>query len=95
MKYGEAAAELDSILRKIEEGNVDIDDLSDKVQRAAELIGICRQKLEATEVRVKKVVERIVSAPAAEEADDGDAGAVDHAEDRTEDRAAAEGRPLP
>jgi len=90
MKYGDAAAELDSILRKIEDGNVDIDDLSEKVQRAAELIGICREKLEATEVRVKKVVERIASADPAGEADEADA----RDEDLAQGQATPEGRPL-
>jgi exodeoxyribonuclease VII small subunit len=83
LKYGEAAAELDSILRKIEEGNVDLDDLSEKVQRAAELIRICREKLEATEIRVRKVVEEIATAPdSGERAAEGGDAAGDGADGR-------------
>ncbi|HMQ22071.1 MAG TPA: exodeoxyribonuclease VII small subunit [Planctomycetota bacterium] len=54
--YGELAAELDEILSGIEEGEVDIDDLSLKVERATELIKVCREKLNATQIRVQKVV---------------------------------------
>ena len=59
IKYGDAAAELDEILEHIEEGEVDIDDLAGKVERAATLIEVCRQKLTATEVAVKKIVEEL------------------------------------
>lgn len=55
-KYGELATELDEILSGIEEGDIDIDDLSAKVERATELIKTCREKLTATQIRVQKVV---------------------------------------
>lgn len=55
-KYGELAQELDQILAGIEEGNIDIDDLSLKMERATELIHACREKLEATQISVQKVV---------------------------------------
>ncbi|MFQ5505902.1 MAG: exodeoxyribonuclease VII small subunit [Planctomycetota bacterium] len=55
-KYGELARELDEILGGIEEGEIDIDDLSAKVERATELIRQCREKLDATQIRVQKVV---------------------------------------
>ena len=66
IKYGDAASELDGILEHIEEGEVDIDDLAEKVQRAATLLDVCRQKLTATEVAVKKIVEEM-NATAGEE----------------------------
>ena len=56
VKYGQLATELDQILGGIEEGEIDIDDLSDKVERATELIRKCREKLDATQIRVQKVV---------------------------------------
>ena len=55
-KYGELASELEQILAGIEEGEIDIDDLSVKVERATELIKACREKLNATQIRVQKVV---------------------------------------
>ncbi len=55
-KYGEYAKELDQILSGIEEGEIDIDDLSEKAEKASELIKKCREKLNATQIRVQKVV---------------------------------------
>jgi exodeoxyribonuclease VII small subunit len=67
LKYGEAAAELDKILKGIEEGEIDIDDLSGRVERATELIKLCREKLNATQIRVQRVVETLEEETEAEE----------------------------
>lgn len=53
--YAELSGELDTILDEIESGEIDLDVLSDKVERAAELLAQCRRKLAATETKVKKV----------------------------------------
>ncbi|MCA8972096.1 MAG: exodeoxyribonuclease VII small subunit [Planctomycetes bacterium] len=74
--YGELAAELDEILSGIEEGEVDIDDLSVKVERATELIKVCREKLNATQIRVQKVV-----ATLEEEEDDDEEWEADDEDD--------------
>lgn len=55
-KYGEMAKELDDILAGIEEGEVDVDDLSDRVERATQMIRLCREKLDATQIRIQEVV---------------------------------------
>ena len=70
--YGEATAELDEILREIESGDIDLDVLSEKVERAAALLTICRHKLADTETKVKKVVDEMSAAIDAtgEEADE-------------------------
>ncbi|MCA8944363.1 MAG: exodeoxyribonuclease VII small subunit [Planctomycetes bacterium] len=57
--YSEASTELETILDEIETGDADIDVLSDKVERAATLIRDCREALEGTELRVRKVVEEL------------------------------------
>ncbi|MHC5065960.1 MAG: exodeoxyribonuclease VII small subunit [Planctomycetota bacterium] len=54
--YADAAGELDEILDEIEQGSADVDVLSEKVERAAELIKLCRDKLSKTELKVEKVV---------------------------------------
>lgn len=54
--YTEASGELDEILDQIEQGTTDVDVLSEKVERAAVLIKICRDKLANTEMKVEKVV---------------------------------------
>jgi len=55
--YGTAYAELQEILGALEGGDVDVDDLSAKVKRAAELIGFCQERLRSTETDVKRVVD--------------------------------------
>ncbi len=43
--YGEAVTELESILREIEDVDVDVDVLADRVRRAAVLIEWCRGRI--------------------------------------------------
>lgn len=57
MKYEEAYNELQQIVADIEDGQIGVDELSDKVKRAAELIAICKKKLSNTEADVKKILE--------------------------------------
>ena len=59
LSYGEAAERLESILGKIEEGEVDIDELSGLVQEAAGLVTLCRGKIHAAEVQVKTITEQL------------------------------------
>lgn len=68
--YAAASAELEQILQEIETGEVDLDVLSEKVERAAALLALCRQKLAATETKVKKVTADLAAAM-----DQDDAGA--------------------
>jgi len=56
MKYTEAFDELQEIVLAMEEGQIGIDDLAEKVKRAAELIAICKRKLTATEGDVQKIL---------------------------------------
>lgn len=43
--YSAAVAELESILREIEDDDVDVDVLADRVTRAATLIDYCRDRI--------------------------------------------------
>lgn len=70
--YAEASSELEQILREIESGDVDLDVLSDQVERAAALIALCREKLAGTEARVRKVVADVAAAVDHADADNGD-----------------------
>ena len=65
--YAEASGELEQILQDIESGEIDLDVLTDKVERAATLLAFCRQKLAATETKVKKITAEL--AASAESAD--------------------------
>jgi exodeoxyribonuclease VII small subunit len=59
ISYTEAIQELESIVTEIEEGEITIDTLSEKVKRASELIRICKDKLSATEADVNKILGEI------------------------------------
>lgn len=55
--YTEAFNELQEIVNEIENGDISVDDLAEKVKRAAFLIQVCKAKLKATEADVKKILE--------------------------------------
>ncbi len=57
--YGQAAQRLEEILARIEEGQVDIDELSGLVQEAAGLVTLCRGKIHAAEVQVQTITEQL------------------------------------
>lgn len=56
ISYNEAMAEIELILRKIEQEELDVDDLSEKVKRVSGLIKMCKEKLHTTEEEVEKVL---------------------------------------
>ena len=57
VKYTKAVQKLDEIIAKIESEEIDVDELSVKVKEAAELIKVCKAKIDKAEMEVKKVVE--------------------------------------
>jgi len=59
--YTEAFQELQAIVTEIENGEISVDQLSEKVKRAALLIRICKDKLTATEGDVNQVLKELES----------------------------------
>ena len=59
--YSAATDELESILNDIETGNADIDELSQRVERAAHLIKLCQEKIAGAEMRVQKIFEELAA----------------------------------
>lgn len=59
ISYSEAYAEIEEIIEKIENEELDIDELADKVKRVSELIKICKDKLYKTESEVEKILKSI------------------------------------
>lgn len=57
--YTEAYNELQTIIADIEDGQISVDELSEKVKRAAMLIKICKQKLNSTEEDVNKILKEL------------------------------------
>jgi exodeoxyribonuclease VII small subunit len=59
LSYAQALARLDEILEKIERGKVDIDELSQLVAEAADLVTLLRKKITAAEMQIKTITERL------------------------------------
>ena len=57
--YKEAVEKLRRIVAEIEQGDVDVDLLSDKVKEATRLIKLCKEKLYKADEEVKKVLEEL------------------------------------
>ena len=57
MKYEAALAELQAIVRKMENDELDIDQMSEQLKRAQELIKLCKDKLTKTDEEIKKILE--------------------------------------
>ena len=55
--YQEAIVEIEEILNCIESGELDVDDLTDKVKRVAFLLENCKKKLRTTEAEIQKVID--------------------------------------
>lgn len=56
-KYNKAIKRLEEIIERIENEEIDVDELSDKVKEAIELIAMCKEKIEKAEMEVKRVVD--------------------------------------
>ena len=54
--YADALAELESILAELERSDVDVDVLATRVQRASELIKLCRDRIGNARTRIEDVV---------------------------------------
>jgi len=61
INYTEAFAELQTIVSEIEQGEISVDELSEKVKRASILIKICKAKLTTTEEDVDKILKELDS----------------------------------
>ena len=61
VKYREAIEQLDAIIAEIDDDDVDVDELADRVKEAVNLIRLCKAKIDKAELEVKKVVEDFAS----------------------------------
>ncbi|HLT87802.1 MAG TPA: exodeoxyribonuclease VII small subunit [Sphingobacterium sp.] len=71
--YNEAFEELQLIVSEIESGQTNVDELTEKIRRASELIAICKAKLTSSEEEVEKLLAKLAETTTddiPEEADD-------------------------
>jgi len=57
IKYEEAVAQLEQIVRKMENDELDIDTLAAELKKAQELINLCKTKLTSTDEEIKKLLD--------------------------------------
>ncbi|MBP5724045.1 MAG: exodeoxyribonuclease VII small subunit [Bacteroidales bacterium] len=53
--YDKAMAEMEKIVQKIESGDCKIDELTAEIKKAAELIALCKKKLQNVDAEVNKI----------------------------------------
>ena len=81
MTYREAIEELETILRALETDAVDVDDLTARVERSAELIRLCRHKLRHAEASLDRVFDSLDEDEENEEESEEDVEADDNETD--------------
>lgn len=57
IKYEEALRQLDEIVRKMENNEYGIDELTTQLKKAKELIKQCKEKLTKTDEDIKKILD--------------------------------------
>lgn len=56
ISYSKAIEEIEHTVALIENEELEVDELSEKVKRVSELISICKEKLYNTEQEVEKII---------------------------------------
>ena len=92
MTYNEAIQELETILRSLETDQVDVDDLTARAERSAELIRLCRHKLRHAEASLDRVFDSL-DEPDDEDDEAADAEEDDEADDADDYQPGGPGRP--
>ena len=57
IKYNKAIQRLDEIINRIENEEIDVDDLAQQVKEAVGLIKVCKEKIKKAEMEVKEAAE--------------------------------------
>lgn len=57
--YSEAITELETILDRIESGDLEVDVLTAEIKKASELIKFCKDKLYKTDEEIKKIFDEM------------------------------------
>jgi exodeoxyribonuclease VII small subunit len=59
LTYEAAFQELNTIVKDIEQDNIQLDDLTKKISRANELIAFCKERLRQTEEEYQKAIDHL------------------------------------
>lgn len=69
--YADAFDELQTIVAELEQGEISVDELTEKVKRASLLIEVCKTKLNATEEEVHHILGQLADGGTPEQAPAG------------------------
>lgn len=58
IKYEDAVHQLETIVDKLENNEMDIDELSTELKKAQQLIKLCKDRLTKTDAEIKKILEK-------------------------------------
>lgn len=56
IKYEDAIHELETIVNKMDSGELDVDSMTDQLKRAQELIKLCKTRLTETDKEINKLL---------------------------------------
>ena len=59
ISYTKSIKELEEILGRIENNDLDVDVLTQEIKKASELIKSCKEKLYKTDEEIKKILDKI------------------------------------
>ncbi len=59
LTYNEAVQKIEEILNKLENDELSIDELTNNIRLASELMKFCKNKLRETEIEVERILENI------------------------------------
>lgn len=59
VSYSEAMTEIEAILEKIENEELDVDELAEKVKRVSTLLKTCKDKLTKTNEQVEQILKEM------------------------------------
>lgn len=63
ISYKDAVKEIEEIISKIESGELNVDQLTDKVKRVSLLLEICRKKLKIVDEEISRIIEGMKEDP--------------------------------
>ena len=57
MKYEQAVHELETIVQRLENNELNLDEMSSELKRAQQLIKFCKERLTKSDEEIKKILE--------------------------------------
>ena len=59
LTYTEAISEIESILGKLENEELDVDQLTENIKRVSFLLKFCKEKLSTTEKEIQRIIDEM------------------------------------